>query len=97
MRFEHRIHTALWSWRGRNTGSHRGVEEAMQTFLVGLGLVAAAGVDTVVELANRNPANLFQRMLETNDAKNLVRRPPVQSQVSDWVAEAKQLPRVIQY
>ena len=60
-------------------------------------LLEAAGVDTVVELANRNPVNLLQKMLETNEAKQLVRRPPVQSQVSDWVEQAKGLPRVIQY
>jgi predicted flap endonuclease-1-like 5' DNA nuclease len=60
-------------------------------------LLEAAGVDTVVELAQRNPANLLPRMLEVNEAKNLVRRTPMQSQVDDWVAQAKELPRMVQY
>jgi predicted flap endonuclease-1-like 5' DNA nuclease len=60
-------------------------------------LLEVAGVDTVVELAQRNPANLFEKMLETNTEKKLVRRTPVQTQVDDWVAQAKTLPRVITY
>ena len=60
-------------------------------------LLEAAGVDTVVELATRNPANLYLRMVDVNAEKNLVRRVPVQSQVEEWVAQAKLLPRVITY
>ena len=50
-----------------------------------------------MELAGRNPANLFNCMVEVNAEKNLVRRVPLQSQVEDWVAQAKLLPRVITY
>ena len=60
-------------------------------------LLEEAGVDTVVELAQRNPANLLEKMTEVNGQKNLVRRLPVLSQVESWVAQAKQLPRVITY
>jgi predicted flap endonuclease-1-like 5' DNA nuclease len=60
-------------------------------------LLEAAGVDTVPELAQRNPDNLYKKMLDTNEAKKLVRRPPSAAQVADWVAQAKKLPRVIQY
>lgn len=60
-------------------------------------LLEASGVDTVVELAQRNPVNLHQKMLETNEEKQLVRRPPALSMVEDWVAQAKKLPRVIHY
>jgi len=60
-------------------------------------LLESAGVDTVPELAQRNPANLYQTLLETNQVKELVRRLPTQTQVSDWVAQAKVLPRVIEY
>jgi uncharacterized membrane protein HdeD (DUF308 family)/predicted flap endonuclease-1-like 5' DNA nuclease len=60
-------------------------------------LLEVAGVDTVVELAQRNPVNLFQRMVEVNSAKNLVRKPPVQAQVEDWVVQAKGLTRVVSY
>jgi predicted flap endonuclease-1-like 5' DNA nuclease len=60
-------------------------------------LLEASGVDTVVELAQRNPVNLHQKMLETNEEKRLVRRPPSLSMVERWVEQAKTLPRAIHY
>jgi predicted flap endonuclease-1-like 5' DNA nuclease len=60
-------------------------------------LLEAAGVDTVVELALRNPANLSVTMNEVNTEKKLVRKPPTQTQVKNWVAQAKDLPRVITF
>ena len=60
-------------------------------------LLEAAGVDTVIELAQRNPANLFGKMNELNAARELVRKPPTAAQVEDWTAQAKSLPRVVSY
>ncbi|MBS3751644.1 MAG: DUF4332 domain-containing protein [Anaerolineales bacterium] len=60
-------------------------------------LLEEAGVDTVPELAQRNPGNLHQTILDTNKKKRLVRRPPSKNMVHDWVKQAKSLPRVIQY
>ncbi|HNR96472.1 MAG TPA: DUF4332 domain-containing protein [Anaerolineae bacterium] len=60
-------------------------------------LLEEAGVDTVVELANRNPESLFKMMSDTNNQKALVRRLPTVNQVKDWVAQAKKLPRVLTY
>jgi predicted flap endonuclease-1-like 5' DNA nuclease len=60
-------------------------------------LLEEAGVDTVKELAQRNPVNLHKKILEVNAAKKLVRQVPSESQVKDWVAQAKGLPRVIKY
>ncbi|HSM24188.1 MAG TPA: DUF4332 domain-containing protein [Anaerolineaceae bacterium] len=60
-------------------------------------LLEEAGVDTVPELAQRNPQNLLEKMTEVNAAKKLVRRLPVLSQVESWVNQAKKLPRVIEY
>ena len=60
-------------------------------------LLEAAGVDTVPELAQRNPENLYEKLLEVNQEKKLVRRPPSQTQVSDWVGQANKLPRAITY
>ena len=60
-------------------------------------LLEEAGVDTVRELAQRNPKNLYQAMVDTNEAKKLVRRLPTEGQVADWVAQAKKLPRVVKY
>jgi predicted flap endonuclease-1-like 5' DNA nuclease len=60
-------------------------------------LLEEAGVDTVPELAQRNAENLYAKLKEVNEAKNLVRRLPAQSQVVDWIEQAKALPRKITY
>jgi predicted flap endonuclease-1-like 5' DNA nuclease len=60
-------------------------------------LLEEAGVDTVPELAQRNPENLHQKLVDVNQAKKLVRRLPTQAQVSDWIEQAKRLPRVVTY
>ncbi|MGH1470666.1 MAG: DUF4332 domain-containing protein [Cellvibrionaceae bacterium] len=60
-------------------------------------LLEAAGVDTVPELAQRNAANLAEKMKEVNDAKSLVRKVPSPVDVEKWVAQAKDLPRVVNY
>lgn len=58
-------------------------------------LLEEAGVDTVKELKNRNPENLYKAMVETNQEKKLVRRVPTLKEVQKWVAEAAKLePRV---
>ena len=60
-------------------------------------LLEEAGVDTVPELAQRNAENLYQKLVAVNQEKKLVRQLPGQAQVSDWIGQAKRLPRVITY
>ena len=60
-------------------------------------LLEEAGVDTIPELAQRVPLNLYEKIVETNHKKKLVRRLPSKSQVADWVKQAKYLPRIINY
>ncbi len=60
-------------------------------------LLEAAGVDTVPELAQRNAANLTQKLSDINQQKSLVRLLPAQSRVESWVEQAKELPRAITY
>ena len=60
-------------------------------------LLEAAGVDTVKELRNRNPANLAAAMKETNAKKKLVRQVPNESMVKNWVAQAKKLKPIVTY
>jgi len=60
-------------------------------------LLEEAGIDTVVELANRNAENLYEKILEVNSKKKLVRRPPTLSMVKSWIEQAKKLNRVIEY
>lgn len=60
-------------------------------------LLEEAGVDTVVELAQRNPENLFESIQAVNSKKRLVRRPPALKMIKNWVAQAKKLPRKVSY
>ena len=58
-------------------------------------LLEAAGVDTVKELKHRNAANLAAKMAEVNGEKKLARSTPSESQVSEWVEQAKTMePRI---
>jgi predicted flap endonuclease-1-like 5' DNA nuclease len=61
-------------------------------------LLELAGVDTVPALAQRNAENLHKTLVEVAGArKDVVRRVPSASDVTAWVAAAKELPRVINY
>lgn len=60
-------------------------------------LLEEAGVDTVVELSNRVAEHLHTKMLEVNQAKNLVNKMPGVKQIDKWIQQAKQLPRVVTY
>jgi predicted flap endonuclease-1-like 5' DNA nuclease len=60
-------------------------------------LLEKAGVDTVVELARRNPDDLHAKMLEVNAKKRLVRRAPSRGMVAQWVEHARALPRIVSY
>lgn len=60
-------------------------------------LLEAAGVDTIPELAQRKASNLAQKIVEVNKVKKLVRKLPVESQIANWIEQAKKLPRVITY
>ena len=54
-------------------------------------------MDTVKEFRHRVAENLVQKMLETNDAKKLVRRVPSVKEVAKMIAQAKELKPVVTY
>lgn len=54
-------------------------------------LLEAAGVDTVKELRHRVPANLYAKLVEVNEAKNLCNRVPAESEIAKMVEQAKEL------
>lgn len=60
-------------------------------------LLERAGVDSVIELAQRNPESLHAIMAETNERLSLVRHVPGLHQIKDWVAQAKSLPKVVSH
>jgi predicted flap endonuclease-1-like 5' DNA nuclease len=59
-------------------------------------LLEFAGVDTVMELAQRNPDNLFAKMEEVA-GQHSVRRLPRPVDVHNWVAQAKKMDRRVFY
>lgn len=61
-------------------------------------LLEQVGVDTVPELAQRNPDNLYKAIEKFDISKaRLVRRKPSLSKVKSWVIQAKKLPRILEY
>jgi len=61
------------------------------------GLLETAGVDSVPELAQRDPEHLLLQLQEINDARQLVRSMPYLKQVSKWVNRARELPQVVNH
>jgi predicted flap endonuclease-1-like 5' DNA nuclease len=61
------------------------------------GLLRAAGVTTVRELALRNPARLSQNMKDVNTRRKLLRILPSEKSVGQLIAEASKLDRKITY
>ncbi|MFT4864971.1 MAG: hypothetical protein ACI8RE_001156 [Ilumatobacter sp.] len=59
------------------------------------GLPEASGVETVIELAQRNAQNLYEKMAEVTGAARLVCVLPSPDKVTDWVAQAATMPRVV--
>lgn len=59
-------------------------------------LLENAGVDTVLELSRRVPANLHAKLAEQTLSGD-ARRAPTLAQVEDWVQQAKDLGRAVEY
>ena len=62
-----------------------------------IGLVRAAGVTTVRELALRNPVRLAQNMKDVNTRRKLVRVLPSEKSVEQLIAQARRLQPKITY
>jgi predicted flap endonuclease-1-like 5' DNA nuclease len=68
--------------------------------IIGIGkqyssLLESAGVNSVTDLARRNPDTLYEKLIDTNWEKNLVRRTPPINKVEDWIVSAKSLRRIV--
>jgi predicted RecB family nuclease len=62
-----------------------------------IGLIRAAGVTTVRELALRNPARLARSMKDANIRRKLVRVLPSEKSVEQLIERARKLPQKISY
>ncbi len=60
-------------------------------------LLEKAGVDTIKELRHRRPDNLHAKMVEVNGDGAIVKQLPTESQVAEWIGQAKELPPILEY
>lgn len=60
-------------------------------------LMEEAGVDTVKELAQRSAENLHAKLIQINSVRQFTQRPPSVEQIGDFVEQAKNLPRMLEY
>lgn len=60
-------------------------------------LLEEAGVDTVRELAKRDPENLHAKLVEINAQKGLTARPPALKTVKTWISLARRRRKFLQY
>ena len=58
-------------------------------------LLEAAGVDTVKEFRHRTAENLYKKMVEINDARNLCNRVPSATELQRMIDQAKELEPII--
>jgi predicted flap endonuclease-1-like 5' DNA nuclease len=58
-------------------------------------LLESAGVNTVADLALRDPESLCDRLRMVNRRKNLVRRTPPSKMIAEWVRSAKYLKPIV--
>ena len=93
----------------RALAARSGIEEAVLLRLAcradlarikGVGAIFAdmlelIGVDRVSSLAEHDPVRLHDILHELNAAERFARRAPTQDEVSDWVAQARALPQLV--
>ncbi len=60
-------------------------------------LLENAGVDTVKELAHRVPENLHAKLVQVNTELHIAGRMPRLDEVQDWIRQAKELPKLLEY
>jgi large subunit ribosomal protein L20 len=60
-------------------------------------LLEITGVDSPLELAHRNPAHLAEAIAAANEKKNIVRHVPSETVLAGWIAEAKELEKIVEH
>ena len=61
------------------------------------GLLQAAGIETVLELAKSSASHLHVKLQQAHDAKKEKGKAPTEKQVADWIEAAKALPQIVTY
>jgi transcriptional regulator with XRE-family HTH domain len=58
-------------------------------------LLEAVGVNSIISLSNNQAELLWEKIVEVNIKKKLVRRIPTLKMVMEWISEAKKIPHII--
>ena len=60
-------------------------------------LLEHSGVDTVKELAQRRPDNLYQAIVSANRQRQLAKMPPSEDMIDGWIKQARIIQPMLQY
>lgn len=60
-------------------------------------MLEKAGVDSILELAQRKPENLHTKLTEVNAKMKIANRTPGLTEVEKWITEADTLPRTVHH
>jgi len=60
-------------------------------------LLYEAGVDTVAKVSEYDPEGLRARLVEVNEQRRILKRHPTLVETGYWIAQAKELPKVVEY
>ncbi|RME47285.1 MAG: DUF4332 domain-containing protein [Chloroflexi bacterium] len=60
-------------------------------------LLEEAGIDSIQQLASASPEALYAEIMKVNITNKMTQRPPTLTKVRRWVAQAAQLPKIVQY
>ncbi len=51
-------------------------------------LLLAAGYTSIKSIAESNPEELYNKLIETNNRTHLTKRPPIQGNIEEWIKAA---------
>jgi hypothetical protein len=71
---------------GEDTARQPGIKDISAEYA---GLLEAAGVTSVADLARRNPQKLLQKLVDASAGRNLVPQAPTLLQVAGWIKQAQ--------
>ena len=60
-------------------------------------LLYEAGVDTVGKVSEYDPEGLRARLVEVNEQRRILKRPPTLVETGYWIAQARALPKIVEY
>jgi hypothetical protein len=60
-------------------------------------LLLEAKIDTIKKLSNFSAEKLREKLIEINEKKKILKRPPTLVETTYWVEQANKLPEIVEY